>query len=248
MSYTLNILHRPPDTWADSLDQHLDRAHRLLAMAAAADPTLAPGHWLIATGEREDSYKHPVFDAHAARQEALAVFVADNMNNDAVKSVCIWNGHEEVDEGASLAIMFARTDGRSCDVDLSLTASPGVSRLGAPAQVIEVFIAACKLYRPVCAWIWNPYHAYQPAFSDRPGVGWMLYLPRELTTQQVPEARSLIPVMANDDRHIPHQIGTVIVSVTDEPFDETNPKHARIANAIEVRLVDQDLLPRYADL
>ncbi len=115
-------------------------------------------------------------------------------------------------------------------------------------QVVDFFIAACRLYRPICAWIWNPYYVYRPMFSDRPGVGWMLYLPRALTAQQVPEARLLVPVMAGDDRQVPQLIGTVIVSVTDEPFDEANPEHARIANAIEIRLVDQDLLPRYADL
>lgn len=86
-------------------------------------------------------------------------------------------------------------------------------------------------------------------FQDRPGVGWMLYLPRTLTGQQVPGARALVPVTVEDDWKIPHQIGTIIVSVNYEPFDETNSEHARIANAIEIRLVDQDLLLlRYADL
>ena len=44
------------------------------------------------------------------------------------------------------------------------------------------------------------------------------------------------------------QVGTIIVSVTDAPFDVNNPEHVKIANAIAIRLVDQDLLPRFADL
>nr|WP_230626593.1 Imm52 family immunity protein [Ralstonia solanacearum] len=36
--------------------------------------------------------------------------------------------------------------------------------------------------------------------------------------------------------------------VADEPFSSDNPEHVKIANKIEVRLVDHDLLPRYADL
>jgi len=59
----------------------------------------------------------------------------------------------------------------------------------------------------------------------------------------VPEARELIPVM--DDRQ---QRGTIIVSVIDEPFSADNPEHVKVANAIEVRLVDQDLLPLFSEL
>ena len=44
-------------------------------------------------------------------------------------------------------------------------------------------------------------------FKDRPGVSWMLYLPRVLTAQQVPEARALVPVMSLDRTK-----GTIIVS------------------------------------
>ena len=76
----------------------------------------------------------------------------------------------------------------------------------------------------------------------------MLYLPRVLTVQQVPEARALIPVMEKDEQGKDKQIGTIIVSVTDELFSDENPEHVKIANAIEIRLVDQDLLPRHVDI
>jgi len=71
----------------------------------------------------------------------------------------------------------------------------------------------------------------------------MLYLPRVLTAAQVPEARDLIPVMDGK-----RQRGTIIVSVIDEPFSATNKEHVAVANAIEKRLVDQDLLPLYTEL
>lgn len=76
----------------------------------------------------------------------------------------------------------------------------------------------------------------------------MLYLPHVLTIRQLPEARALVPVMGQDEKGKDKQIGTIIVSVIDEPFSDENPEHVKIANAIEIRLVDQDLLPRYADL
>jgi hypothetical protein len=55
----------------------------------------------------------------------------------------------------------------------------------------------------------------------------------------LPEAAELVPVMEGDK-----QRGTLIVSVADEVFSVDNADHVRIANAIEVRLADQDLLPR----
>jgi hypothetical protein len=102
--------------------------------------------------------------------------------------------------------------------------------------------------------LWNPLFAsvepdfYDPFFKDRPGVGWMLYLPRVLTVEQGPEARALVPIMGTDEKGKKKQFGTIIVSVTDGPFSDQNPEHVKIANAIEIRLADQDLLPRYIDL
>lgn len=69
------------------------------------------------------------------------------------------------------------------------------------------------------------------------------YLPHTLTPAQVPEARALIPVMREDK-----QQGTIIVSVTDDVFDVSNRAHVKVANDIEIRLADQDLLPRFVDL
>ncbi|MEX3808712.1 hypothetical protein AB3X96_00365 [Paraburkholderia sp. BR13439] len=80
-------------------------------------------------------------------------------------------------------------------------------------------------------------------FDDRLGVSWMLYLPHVLTQAQVPEARELMPVMRDGK-----QQGKIVVSVTDEVFDVHNREHVKAANDIEIRLADQDLLPRFVDL
>lgn len=61
--------------------------------------------------------------------------------------------------------------------------------------------------------------------------------------EQVPEAGALIPVM---DGKKPK--GTIIVSVADEAFSADNPEHVKVANAIEMRLADQGLLPQFTDL
>ncbi|MDR5738076.1 Imm52 family immunity protein [Caballeronia sp. LZ016] len=80
-------------------------------------------------------------------------------------------------------------------------------------------------------------------FPDRPGVGWMLYLPRRIEFEQVPEARMIRHV-----KDLTGTEGTIIISEIDGPFDADNPEHVKVANSIEIRLADQDLLPRYADL
>jgi hypothetical protein len=67
----------------------------------------------------------------------------------------------------------------------------------------------------------------------------MLYLAQTVSATQVPEAAELVPVMEDGK-----QRGTIIVSVADEVFSVDNEDHVRIANAIEIRLADQDLLPR----
>ncbi|PLY58146.1 hypothetical protein HBH1_03471 [Herbaspirillum sp. BH-1] len=76
----------------------------------------------------------------------------------------------------------------------------------------------------------------------------MLYLPCVLDAQQVPDARAIVPVMGKDEKGKVIQTGTIVVSITDEPFSDENPEHVKVANAIEIRLVDQDLLPRFGDV
>jgi len=82
-------------------------------------------------------------------------------------------------------------------------------------------------------------YAGKNVFPDRPGAGWMLYLPFAINAHQVPEAADVIKIM--DDKGKAQQ-GSLIITVA-ETFDAQNPEHIKKANAIETRLVDQDLLP-----
>jgi hypothetical protein len=82
------------------------------------------------------------------------------------------------------------------------------------------------------------YNTCRAVFPRRPGAGWMLYLAETVSAKQLPEAAELVPGMEDGK-----QRGTIIVSVADEVFSVGNEDHVRIANAIEVRLADQELLP-----
>ncbi|MGF6813457.1 hypothetical protein OKW33_000263 [Paraburkholderia atlantica] len=117
------------------------------------------------------------------------------------------------------------------------------SRLGLYNAIAELVSEVALIYEALYVTFGPRAYQDQQVFDNRLGVSWMLYLPHALTPAQVPEARALIPVMREDK-----QQGTIIVSVTDDVFDVNNRDHVKAANDIEIRLADQDLLPRFVDL
>lgn len=109
--------------------------------------------------------------------------------------------------------------------------------LGNSAAVAEIIRSIVSTYNPIYVSVSSREYSFRQVFDDKPGVGWMRYLPRALTAQQVPEARALVPVPEAGRK----QTGTIIVSVTDAVFPADNSEQVEIANRIEIRLVDQDL-------
>ncbi|PQZ54390.1 hypothetical protein CQ050_30145 [Achromobacter sp. MYb9] len=170
----------------------------------------------------------------------LAVLKHRYAKDAAVTHVAIWNGAQERDEGISVSIQVGSGFfPNSLDVETMNDAFFGtVEKMAAVTEVIV------DVLQPQYVSVQPQAYATRKVFDDKPGVGWMLYLPQVITAQQVPEAQALIPVPAAGKK----QTGTIIVSVADEVFSLDNPRHVESANHIEMRLVDQDLLPRYADL
>lgn len=154
----------------------------------------------------------------------------------------VWNGPEG-DSGivlnSSLSVMG---DNPICDFRFGADDVPSLcekqSMLSLVLGLLDIWPASIIEVGP-----YRYMYMQQRVFPKRPGAGWMLYLAREITPSQLPEAQELIPVMEGG-----RQKGTIIVSIANEAFCADNPEHVTIANAIEVRLVDQGLLPRYADL
>ena len=246
ISHQFELRFRTTGTEGESYDYHLRLIQKFLNFVGNFDPLLKATEWLIATGERQSSYLYSVFDENGPTSAALAVLNEQAKGNDAVKSLTLWNGQEDRIKGASISCMFARQDGAASSFNLSIRSPREKMRLGSWEQVAETLASAVKVFAPIYGAVETMY--YQGVFNGRPGVGWMLYLPRALTVQQVPEAHAVVPVMGKDEKSKDKQLGTILVSVTDGPFTEDNPEHVKIANAIEIRLVDQDLLPRFSDL
>ncbi|WP_083505761.1 immunity 52 family protein [Aquabacterium parvum] len=199
--------------------------------------------WLLAGDTKEEALLYEAFKNGQPTTAAQAVLETNLKGQADPKIITIWNGMERY-EGASLRFLARPQEHASL-----------VTLVGRPKSFSSSWQAIVKVIE-TGALIWSPdfialesngYYEHR-TFKDRPGVGWMLYLPRVLTVQQVPEARALVPVMGKDANGKDRQLGTIIVSVTDEPFSDENPEHVKIANAIETRLVDQDFLPRYSEL
>lgn len=225
-------------------DFHLRRLRPVIDLLARKDPTL--GVWYL-KGETEwQARQNRAYDDGepcAGTVEALQKKYQEKATDDP-KIIGIWNGINSGDDGALFSVsidggsLLPQTfDFEAHEIDM------GVSRLGNYKSAAEVVVKVVEIYDPFYVRFGPREYNAKQVFRDRPGVSWMLYLPRVLTMQQVPEARDLIPVMIDDK-----QQGTIIVSEIDGVFSVGNPEHVKVANAIEVRLVDQDLLPRFGDL
>jgi len=202
-------------------------------------------HWLLSSDKgKADALLYEAFDANGPTTAALAVLSQRSKGVTDLRSISLWNGAEADAENATLS---SRTNvlGRPDTIEFSLRLEPEVTDWQTPVSWLK---KAISIWHPSVATFGPYWYSDHKVFEDRPGASWMLYLPRVVTVQQVPEARALVPVMGKDEKGKDKQLGTIIVSVTDEPFSDENPEHVKIANAIEIRLVDQDLLPRYTDL
>ncbi|MGS1011704.1 immunity 52 family protein [Achromobacter anxifer] len=196
--------------------------------------------WYAQGDSLEEALLYPAFEKNAPSSALLAALKHKYRKDASVTHIAIWNGETEHGQGISISIQVG------CgffpnSLDIETMDDTAVGSLGEMATVVGVIV---DLVRPLYVVVHPRAYATQRVFDDKPGVGWMLYLPQVITPEQVPEAQALIPVPAAGKK----QTGTIIVSVANEVFSLDNAGHVELANRIEMRLVDQDLLPRYADL
>lgn len=246
ISHVLEVRYSDAGEKLSGIESQMKCVFELLRRACGADPLLAPERWLVATGERESSRLYPAFEAEGPAQAALALIREENKGDPASKSFVLWNGEESPTLGASISCRFGRKDGRSSNLTFSMRSNSNEFRLGGSAEALLLVEEAVRIFQPIYCSL-SP-EQYESVFPDRPGAGWMLYLQKPLRTAQVPEARMLVPVSESGATTRKTQIGTILVSISDQAFSDENPEHTAVANAIEIRLVDQDLLPKFSAL
>jgi len=239
MAFHLNIdvTYRIAAPQLPTIESEYDRLWQFAnALTRAGLPV---DRWYPAADTEKASLLNAAFGASGPTTAAIAIAKNLPLSNGArVRSLGVWNGLEG-DGGAA----FSASQGIDslCSVTFQMK---GITGFQQTTVVEDVVSEAARIWSASSIQV-GPfkYFSQQQVFEKRPGAGWMLYLPRAFTAHQVPEARDLIPVM-----HAKQRIGTLIVSVIDEPFSASNPEHVKIANAIEERLVDQDLLPLFTEL
>ena len=197
-------------------------------------------NWYPPAATRKKSLAHAAFDQNGPTPAALELLRLrdDSAKTSTYRRTGVWSGSEK-GRGGSFSVSF------SCDpcnrTSLLYLQFDEVDALN-DGRAMRKFILGLLAIWPAASYIKvGPliYYTTHQVFPKRPGAGWMLYLPESVTREQLPEAAELIPVIEGGTQN-----GTIIVSVIDGPFSIDNPEHIKIANAIEVRLADQDLLPR----
>ncbi|WP_233207647.1 MULTISPECIES: immunity 52 family protein [Herbaspirillum] len=202
-------------------------------------------HWLLSSDKSKvDALLYKAFDENGPTAQALAVLEQRSKGVTDIRSISLWNGADVDAQSAGLSSL-TNVLGRPDSIEFSLRLEPEVNDWRTPVVWLK---KAISIWNPSFA-VFGPYwYSDHKVFEDRPGASWMLYLPCVLDAQQVPDARAIVPVMGKDEKGKVIQTGTIVVSITDEPFSDENPEHVKVANAIEIRLVDQDLLPRFGDV
>lgn len=182
----------------------------------------------------------PVFDKDGPSRIGLAVLEQQFKNEGDRSYVGIWSGQESARLRPSLACHVGPSEQSNT---LKLEFRGAWTEIDAQ-MLIDVFHPVLDEFDPVWIQVFPFGYSEHKVFPDKPGVGWMLYLPREITRQQVPEAAALIPMVGREGR----RRGTVVQSVAGEVFDANNPRHVEAAASIDIRMVDGDLMPCYSDL
>ena len=195
--------------------------------------------WYPAAPTEKESLAHKAFGPSGPTDDAIRLAHSNNHDEPSFPTVGIWNGVEG--NGGSVLKSSLMLNG-ICSVEFN---SDGILERRGYDVVADMVEHAIKLWPAVCVRV-GPFKYYNDemmVFPDRLSVGWMLYLPREISQDQVPEAHMLCYVTDGNGHK-----GTIIISEIDGAFDADNPDHVRATNKIEIRLADKGFLPKYAEL
>ncbi|WP_186109235.1 Imm52 family immunity protein [Burkholderia gladioli] len=219
----------------------LNKVGAVIDVIATSEPQLSRSSWRMKGYSLEAAQSRGVYEADGTPCSTAIETLRRERADESIASLAIWGGQVNQEFGASIEVL-------ACGGDFPDTVTIEVRGAFVDAKkdaVVAIVTRAALEFMPTAISATPKGYEEQQAFDDRPGAGWMLYLPVELTEQQIPEAQELIPVLSPDGEW---RLGTIIVSVDDEPFSVDNEAHLMAAHDIEVRLISMDLLPRFTDI
>jgi hypothetical protein len=225
--FRLVIRHEPSRTpSAVQRCQELGMFARLLESVG-----LGMSQWLVSGDSTV-----PAFDSKGPT--AAFVKSADDDPESPIQFAGVWNGLEG--KGAA-GLMLKYRKRRRSGFDFRAVEISGLDSYERVADLVE---GALEIWPGLLVEVAPyAYSASEKVFPDRPGVGWMIYLPKRIESSQVPEAR-----MVRHVKDVSGTLGTILVSEIEGSFDVSNRAHVKAANDVEIRLADQDLLPLYVEL
>jgi hypothetical protein len=233
--------HVPADSPLRDAGSALEALRPYTLWLGERDPTLK--RWWLGGESLEEAQQYEAYSDGINGHTAAKAVISTEFKGKRAPVVFIWNGEEDDSKGASLVLSVTEAIYPS-KVQFSPGGPIAGSCLGDYKQTSEFVAMLARDTNAECCFVYNQAgYGKRMTFKDRPGVGWMLYLPRVFTQAELPEARALIPVMKDKK-----QMGTIIVSITDGVFDYRKPEHLEIARAIETRLVSNDWLPTWAQM
>ncbi|WP_063889172.1 MULTISPECIES: Imm52 family immunity protein [Burkholderia] len=207
---------------------------------AAGDSSVARSNWRMKGDTLQEAQKTSVYAADGSPDPAVLAELDSEYQGQESAVIGIWLNVAGDDVGGS--IETAACGGDFPDV---VTVDARGAFLDSKELVASVVKRMVLEFSPAVVTAAPDGYEQKQAFDDRPGVGWMLYLPVELTAQQVPEAQELIAVVSADGKK---RLGTIVVSIKDEVFSVDNEEHLVAAHNIEARLISLDLLPLLGEI
>ncbi|UBX50028.1 immunity 52 family protein [Providencia alcalifaciens] len=193
--------------------------------------------WFLPGYSKEEALKHKIIDGGLIVQEAADSVIKKLDKTPPIFVTLIWDGD-------NAGIRTQNYICRSTD-NFRITFSLKVeNEMGLTTKIKNVLqnILNNKDNIAVMFVQTNQYQLNERnVFPDRLPVGWMLYLNKKITQQQIPMAAQLIDIENAKNN------GTLIIS-TDNVFDGSNKDDIRKANEIEIQLTALGLLPLYNEI
>jgi len=230
---------RDPSLGIRDFERILRKQSKVVEVLERHYPEFDRTSWRLPGMTEEMAKLFPVFDASGPSRIGLAALEQKFQGERERSYVAMWDGLDEPSLRASMACHVGPPE-LAHTLDIELFRSSGVIDA---ELLLDLLRPVVEQFDPIWIKVF-PFGYSERVFADKPGVAWMLYLPLEITAQQLPEAAALVPMTGADGR----RRGTVVLSVVDEVFDGDNPRHIEAAANIDIRMVDQDLMPCYSDL
>ncbi|MEQ5185726.1 Imm52 family immunity protein [Providencia alcalifaciens] len=177
--------------------------------------------WYFCGDSLEEALNKPAFENNSP-----TLFFKEKQDIDIIEG--IWSGDSKalVIKGNSVNLKY------NLDFDLREIQSIAINKIK------DILCSYLKKFDIFCIRVDINDYEYKSrnVFPDRLPVGWMLYLNKKITPEQIPMAAQLIHI-DNEKNH-----GTLIIS-TEHVFNGTNKEDIKKANEIEIQLAGLGLLP-----